>query len=308
MTGAWSVLVALLRRLLRNWPSKLVAAMAAFVFWFLVTSTSTSTTQRSFLLPLDVDGVEASAIAVGVPDVVEVSVAGPSARVDRLRADQLRATLDLADVAGDFERQIQVQTPPDVRLLHVDPEVVIGFLEQVVTRDLPVEVGLLGAAPEGEELSASAQPARVTLTGRRQVLDQVTRTVALAPAKGGDVELLALDANGLPVQGVTFAPTKVTVTFTASAVLRTKEVALAFTPPSGSSLLSATLSATTVTVAGKPDALAAVTQVTGTVEPPTSGTASGRYTLPVRLALPAGVVALSAPTVTLQYAAEAVPR
>ncbi len=308
MTGAWAVLVALLQRLLRNWPSKLVAVLAAFVVWFLVASTSTGTTQRSFLLPLEVDGVDANAIAVGVPDVVEVSVTGPSARVDRLRADQLRATLDLADVAGDFERQIQVQTPPDVRLLHVDPEVVIGFLEQVVSRDLPVEVGLLGAAPEGEELSASAQPARVTLTGRRQVLDQVTRTVALAPAKGGDVELLALDANGLPVPGVTFAPTKVTVTFTANNVLRTKEVELAFTPPSDARLLSATLSAATVTVAGKPDALAAVTQVAGTVEPPTGGTASGRYTLPVRLTLPAGVVALSSPTVTLQYAAEAVPR
>lgn len=308
MTGAWAVAVALLKRLLRNWPSKLVALAAAALFWGLVTSSSTSITQRSFLLPLEVDGVGPSVAAVGVPEVVEVSVSGPSARVDRLRSDQLLATLDLTGVTTSFERQVQVQTPPDIRLLHVDPEGVIGFLEEVVSREAVVEVALLGSAPAGEELSGSAEPQRVTITGRKQAVDQVVRAVALAPARGGDVELLALDMAGQPVPGVTFAPEAVSVTFTTTAVLRTKDLALSFTPPADARLVSATLSDAHVTVAGSPAALADLQSVSATVDSPTGETPSGRYTLPVRLTLPAGVVALSTPTVTLQYSADPVAR
>lgn len=308
MTGVWSTIVGLLGRLLRNWPSKLVALLAAALFWALVTSTSTSTTQRSFLLPLEVDGVDAQAVAVGVPDVVEVSVSGPSARVDRLRADQLRATLDLTDQVADFERQVQVQTPPDIRLLHVDPEGVIGFIEQVASRTIPVEIGQLGAAPAGTELSATAEPAVVTMTGRRQALDQVARAVALAPVRGGDVEMLALDASGQPVPGVRFNPTKVSVIVDSTEVLSTKSVPILFTAPADPRLVSASLSSTTVRLAGPPAQLSTIEDVPGTVEPPTEGSQNGRYTLPVRLTLPSGVVALDAPTVTLQYAADRLSR
>lgn len=308
MTGAWASIVALAQRLLRNWPSKLVALLVAFFFWALVTSTSTSTTQRSFLVDLEVDGVQEGAVAVGVPEVVEVSVSGPSSRVDRLRADQLRATLDLSDATAEFERQIQVQTPPDIRLLQVNPSDVIGFLEQVVERTMTVQVALLGDAPEATELVSGAEPATVTVSGRSQVLDQVVRVVALAPARGGDVELLALDSRGLPVAGVTFEPPSVSVTFAPSDVLRTKVVPLDFAPPVAASLTSVALSAQTVTLAGSPAALAAVTSVVGTVDPPTGEVAPGRYTLPVRLTLPSGVVALASPTATLVYGAERVPR
>ncbi len=308
MSGIVAVLVALGHRLLRNWPSKLAALLVALFFWTIVTSSSTNTTQRSFLVDLEVDGVEASTVAVGVPATVEVSVSGLSSRVDRLRADQLRATLDLSDAATDFERRIQVQTPPDIRLLQVTPSDVIGFLEQVVRRAMPVEVALLGDPPPAVELDSSAEPATVSMQGRSQILDEVARVVALAPARGGDVELLALDTRGHPVSEVTFDPPSVTVTFTRTDLLRTKVVPLAFTPPAALTPQSVTLSAETVTLAGTPEALAAIESVAGTVDPPTEERAGGRYTLSVHLTLPSGVVALSVPTATLQYGDSPVPQ
>ncbi len=308
MNGMLAVLVALGHRLLRNWPSKLAALLVALFFWTIVTSSSTSTTQRSFLVDLEVDGVEASTVAVGVPATVEVSVSGPSSRVDRLRADQLRATLDLSDAAADFERRIQVQTPADIRLLQVTPSDVIGFLEQVVRRAMPVEVALLGDPPPATELDSSAAPATVSVQGRSQVLDEVARVVALAPARGGDVELLALDALGHPVAEVTFEPASVNVTFTRSELLRTKVVPISFTPPPALTPQSVTLSAETVTLAGTPEALSAIESVPGTVDPPTGEQAGGRYTSSVHLTLPSGVVALTVPTATLQYGDSPVPQ
>ncbi len=308
MSGLLALVLALGQRLARNWPSKLAALLVAFFFWTVVTSSSTSTTQRSLLVDLEVDGVEATTVAVGVPATVEVSVSGPSGRVDRLRADQLRATLDLSDAASDFERRIQVQTPPDIRLLQVTPSDVIGFLEQVVQRVMPVEVALLGDPPPAAELDSSAAPATVTIQGRSQVLDQVARVVALSPARGGTVELLALDARGLPVSEVTFTPPSVAVTFAISDLLRSKVVPLSFTPPPTMTSQSIILSSDTVAIVGSPEALDAITSVAATVDPPTGERAPGRYTFEVHLTLPSGVVALATPTATVVYGDNPVPQ
>ena len=111
MNGIAGLARELALRLVRNWPRKVMALLAAAGFWWLVTTTTTTITQRNFSVPLLVEGVEEEDLAVGVPDFVDVGVSGPGPRIDRLRPDQIRATLDLAGAVGDFDRQIVVQTP-----------------------------------------------------------------------------------------------------------------------------------------------------------------------------------------------------
>src|SRR5690606_6031456 len=156
MTGAFATLVTLLRRLAQNWPSKLAALAIAFLIWLFVTSSATTTTQRSLVLPLVIEGIDEDEAAVGLPEFVEVSVSGPSARIDRLRPDMLRATLDLNDIDGEFERPVVVQSPQEIRLLRVEPADVIGFVETVARRSFPVVTGLTGDLPEGRLLRAGA--------------------------------------------------------------------------------------------------------------------------------------------------------
>lgn len=304
MSGILGTAVELLRRLVRHWPRKAVAVLAALGFWWIVTTTTTTITQRSFAVPLQVEGVEAEDLVVGVPDFVEVSVTGPGPRIDRLRPDQIRATLDLDEASGEFDRQIVVQTPQEIELQNVTPSNVIGFLEVVAQRTVPVEVGLVGSPPEGTVVRTAATPSQVVLSGRQQQLAAVVRAVALVGPEGGTATVIPLDAGGNGVPGVSVEPPTVEVAVGNREVLYTTEVVIDFEPPAGAALASAALSRPTTTVAGPPEALMTLESVPGTVEPLTGDVAPGRYTLPVRLELPEGVVALNAPTAILQYVNE----
>ncbi len=292
------------RRLLKNWPYKLASLLAAFLFWFLVTSASTTITQRSFTIPLEIDGVEGQELAVGVPAVVEVGVSGPGPRVDRLRPDQLRATLDLTGARGDFERPILVQTPSEIKLINVNPSDVIGFLETAAQKNVTVEVAVVGEGPPGEVLTASSVPAQVIMTGRNQLLDRVVRVVALTGPNGGEATLVPMDINDQPVANLTFEPPSVKVEIVTKPVLFTATAEIMFTAPTAPGLAEVTLLDSTVAVAGSPDRLQGLTSVPGTVEPLTGDVAPGRYTLPVRLELPPGVITTSTPSAVLQYVRE----
>jgi YbbR domain-containing protein len=286
-----------------NWPQKLGALLLAFVMWLFVTTSSVTTTQRSLLVPLTVEGVEQSQVAVGVPKVVEVNVSGPSSRVDRLSPDDISATLDLTGLSGEFQQQINAQPPRGIQLVNVSPSDVIGFLETVGNRDMPLTVALGGSPPGDQLLSVTSDPTTVTLTGQQQVLQKVARVVVVAPAKEGRVQEhpFAVDDAGVPIGNVKIDPSTVNVQVSARAAMVSKSVPIEFTPPSAPDLQQATLSQPNVTLAGPAGVLAGIDSVKGTVQPPTGNVNPGRYTLPVRLDLPEGVAALTSPTAVLRY-------
>lgn len=302
MTGLAATIRALLARLARNWVPKLISVVIACLIWVFVTNSSATLTQRSLVVPLQVDGVAEDLVPVGLPTSVAVSVSGPSLRVDRLTPDMIRASLDLTAVNGQFERPIVVQSPQDVRVLRVEPAEVIGFLESITSSTMAVTTALTGQPPGDAIVQASVEPASVTLTGRSQVLAEVARVLAVAPVVGGGVaRLVALDGSGSPVVDVEFSPETVTVSVGSRSALITKEVPVELDPPRGPNLSSVTLSAETVTVAGPPDTLAELNSVSGTVDAPTGAVDAGRYTFRVRLDLPNGVAAMTTPTATLLY-------
>ncbi len=298
--------MSLLQRLVtvavHNWPQKLGALVLAFVMWLAITSSSVTTTQRSMLVPLAAEGVQQSQVAVGVPKMVEVNVSGPSGRIDRLRADNVTATLDLSGLSGEFQQQVSVQTPGGVRLVGVSPNHVIGFLETVGNRDMAVTVALSGSPPSDKLLSLTARPSTVTLTGQQQALQKVFRVVAVAPAREGQARAhpYPVDDAGVPVQNVKVTPSDITIDVTAQAALVSKRVPIDLAVPSGTANASASLSQAEVEIAGPKDVLAGIASVKGTVQLPTPAPQPGRYTLPVKLDLPQGVSALSSPTAVLQ--------
>lgn len=304
MSGLIGLAKGLFGRLVRNWPRKLLAVLAATLFWWLVSTTTTTTTQRNFSVPLVVEGIEEEDLAVGVPDFVDVGVTGPGPRIDRLRPDQIRATIDLSGATGDFDRQVVVQTPQEVRFTSVSPTTVIGFVETTAQRTMSVEVAVVGSPAEGVLLRTAPTPSQVVLTGRQQQLAAVQRAIAMAGPAGGEAPVIAVDAQDRPVPGVTAVPSTVDVAVASRDVLYTTELLVDFRPPVSAALASAALSRPSVTVAGPPALLMNLEEVVGTVEPITEEVAPGRYTLPVRLELPAGVVALETPTAVLQFVAE----
>lgn len=292
---------SLLARAARHWRPKLASLVAAVLVWLFATSSSVTTTQRNLTVPLVVEGVGEDQVAVGLPAMIEVAVSGPGPRVDRLRPDMLLATLDLTDAAGAFEREITVQPPPQIRVLEVVPADVIGFLESVTTRQLPITVTLNVPLPEDRQLTTQATPSVATITGRGQVLDQISSVLAVTTAVGGQAPLVALDAAGAPVAEVTIFPAAVTVAVQTREAFVARTVPIVLAPVAAANLSSTTLSSETVELLGPSAVLAALESVAASVEAPTGVVSPGRYTLPVRLELPTGVAALGNPTATLVY-------
>lgn len=288
-------------RLLENWPQKLGALLLAALLWFFVSTNADSTTQRSLLVPLSVEGVGERRVAVGLPDFVEVTVAGPSNRVDRLRPENIEAVLDLSGLQGEFQQTIDVRPPQGIDLLRVNPEEVIGFIESVSSKQVTVEVALVGDPPEDVVATSEVDPETVSVSARTEILERVVRAVAPAPPAEGETEvrIFATGADGLPIRDVTLTPATVAVRTRWQPYLIEKEIEVQLEEPASDLLADASLSSGTVSVAGPPSALRDLDSVTARVDPATADRAPGRYTLPVQLDLPSAVVAVDPPDVSV---------
>lgn len=284
-------------RILENWPQKLGALLLAALIWFFVSTSETTITQRSLLVPLAIEGVGDRRVAVGLPDVVEVTISGPSTRVDRLRPENIEAVLDLGGLQGEFQQTIDVRPPQGIELIRVNPEQVIGFLETVTSKEVPVNVVRLGSPPADTQLRSSTEPSMVTVTARTEILQRVTLALAPIPAAAGEVDIavFAADSEGFPVREVTIEPATIAVTTVARPLFVQRSLPVTLEPPDADRIGSVDLATTSATVIGPPSTLATIENLVARVDLETVPTATGRYNLPVRLELPAGVMTVEAP-------------
>ncbi len=299
--------MTLLRKLFEvashNWPQKVGAVLLAVVMWLFITTNSVSITQRSLLVPLVTEGLEAGQVAAGVPSMVEVNVSGPNARINRLRSENLTATLDLSDVLGEFREQVVVQPPQGITLVKVNPDDVIGFVESITHRTLGVTPSLTGPAPDDVLLSIRSVPDVVEISGRSQVLQRVARVLVTAPAREGDSvgHAYAVDSAGVPVADVNIEPRDVALSVSMAPALSTRLVTLRLETLNLPPQATATLDQTEVTLAGPSATLAAIDTLVAEVDALSGSQGPGRYTVPIRLDLPPGVAVIGTPTAELRY-------
>ena len=295
LENAREVAAAFWERLRHNLPQKLSALVLATVFWLFVTTDDAFVAERTLRVPLRTEGLEAAESVFGLPEGVAVRLSGPSTRLRALEPDALDAVLDLRDVTGAFEETVRVFPPQGLTLLSVTPSEVLGTVEVRRRKQVPVAVVLLNASPEDTVLEARASPQQVQVRGPAGALTRVSRVLApynpAAPAS--QAELYAVDARGVPVPGVTVAPTQALLVVAPRAVLQTRTLPLR--PPPSRGRVSATLLQENVSVAGPRRALETLTEIPTALPAETSALSPGRYTLRATLTLPDGVTALSAP-------------
>jgi YbbR domain-containing protein len=296
-----------MRRLLHNWPQKLVALVLAVLLWLFVSTSNSSITQKSLRIPLTVIGLNSGQAASGVPSEVEITFSGPSSRVDILKAGSFDAMLDLSNTDGAFTKAVTVSSQQGITLERINPAQIEGAVATRVNKKVPVKVAFLGQGAGDSQLTGSASPAQVEVSGPQQLLARVSAVIAPTPPTAGKAtaRVYAADAAGNPLGGVALEPKSVTVNVRAAPVLHTREVAVKLKPPKVGpfKLEQLTPSQDTLKVAGSAKALQDLTAVPATVKPPTSPLAPGAYTLEVQPQLPAGVMALERLTATVRLAA-----
>lgn len=291
--------------LLHSWPQKLGAVLLAAVIWMFVGLNDTSTTQRSLFVPITVEGLQSDAVATGLPDFVEVTVAGPSDQIDRLRPENFEAILELGGESGEFEAPIRVLSPQGVELRRVDPSDVIGTIEAVTEKRVPVVPVFVGATPQDSRLVSAVEPEEVAVRARASTLARVAQVLAPLDPESGEstVPTFPVDSAGRPVAGVTVVPETVRAEVEAREVLVRRDVAVELeTPPMQGYAVTARLDQDQVQLVGPPSVLSGLDSVSGTVSLPTEEVEPGGYTLPVELELPEGVRQLEPSTANVRLA------
>jgi YbbR domain-containing protein len=303
----------LVSRLLQNGPRKLGALAVALMVWMFVESDTTTTAQRSLLVPIVVEGVTSDQVVVGLPQVAEVTVSGPTTRVDRLRPDVLEAVLDLSGVTGDFQVQVSVAPPQGIVLERVVPSDIIGIVESVARAEVPVVPALLGDLGADQRARIAVTPALAQVRGRAAVVAGVMAVVVPLPvgsAIAGSSQVVAgyaVDRNGLPLAEVSVEPVLFTLEWGLEAVWALRRVPLDVVPVTASGWSIEGAAPFEVALFGPPATLATLTAVVADVDLPTDEVPAGRYTRPLNLRLPVDVVAAETPTVAMTYAAPPPP-
>jgi YbbR domain-containing protein len=306
MTTIWhSFLSKFLGRVVEHWPLKVAAITASLIIWLVVSSASVTVTQRSLHIPIYVEGLSSDQIASGVPNFVEVTISGPNNRVAKLNPESFYAFIDLAGYHGSFEGSIEVSTPKRVDLIAVSPLKVIGTVEVVTTKLVPVSVFFHEPIPEGRLIHTIVDPAGVLVRGRGPVLNRVTRVMAPTPARTGtyEVGIFAADLAGIPVPEITVQPEIVTVNLKSDPIIMTRTVPLNVTKPEVLGLI-ATVTSThhLIELVGPWELLGGLNSVSGTVKLATLNPVPGDYNLPVSVSLPEGLIAKQISTAQVRLA------
>lgn len=112
-------------------------------------------------------------------NTVRLLLSGSSALIGSLRADQVKAKLDLSKAVNgqnSFTLSSEnITLPPGMRLNRIEPAEVKVSLDVPATKEVPVQVDWVGALPEGLILeSVSVTPARIKVVGVQRILDPVS--------------------------------------------------------------------------------------------------------------------------------------
>lgn len=173
----------LLRRIfVEDWSLKLLSLAIAIVLWLLVTGQNQPVTahvnvQLNFIRPQSLE------ISNDPPRTVDVMLTGSRNKLDDLTSLDLVATIDLSDQrAGErvlrLADKVSITLPQGIKVDGFQPSAIPIRLEEILDRQVPVEVKLEGKPDEGFEVySVYPNKGSVTVRGpasRVNALQKIT--------------------------------------------------------------------------------------------------------------------------------------
>jgi YbbR domain-containing protein len=218
--------LALLRWLVSNLSTFLLAFALAVVVWISSVTESDPNVERVRTVPLEVVGLDPNMLLVdNIPIQVRVTLRAPRTVSDRLASvdNAVQAMVDVTGLGpGTYELEVQVQVNPSfqpVRKVQTTPDVITLTLEPLISETLPVNLEVTGSPALGYEAGTPVRdPAFVTVSGPDSAVSQVDEVHALLDITDAtstirsEVTLQALDAQDNLVSGVTLSPNEVTIT------------------------------------------------------------------------------------------------
>ncbi|MCO5186673.1 MAG: diadenylate cyclase CdaA [Anaerolineae bacterium] len=252
----------------------LASIFLAVVLWLIV-STSSNPIAREVItdVPLTItDMQDDRVLAVPPPSVVTVSYMTTEEQLPNLSAESFSASASVSGL-GQGKYRVPVVVVPDAEQVHVlgaTPSEIDVTISAVMTATIPVEAEV----SDTSQLSAaymviglpSVIPSAVTVVGPQTTVERIARAVAsvsianAASTVRSIVPVRLLDQEGNQVTGITPVPANAEITVSIVQRFDAKDVGVRAvttgTPPEGYWLSSLRTEPATVTLQGRPTALA----------------------------------------------------
>ncbi len=268
----------MLRWILNQLGLMLTAFAFAVIVWAVATSEQNPEREAVFAeaVPLEVLSPSSLVVSQMSVETVRVRVRAPQTSWDQLQRGNFHAIVDLRSFGvGRYEAPINVNVD-DTRatVLSVEPSTLSVTIEPAKSRFIDAHAQVLDDAPLGYTFKPpTLSQTQVTVSGPASLVDQVTEVVADVFLRGArapierDAMLVARDAQGKDIKGVSISPTNIIVRITVEQRVGFKDVSiktvLRGNVATGYWVSNIVVTPSTATVVGNADALA---KVSGFVE------------------------------------------
>jgi YbbR domain-containing protein len=215
-----------IRKFIHNLPTLITAAVFATAVWIFAVTQADPTQTRTYPRPLSMEiiGLDQNLMILNeISEQVTLSIRAPSSIHTQLENDinLIDVLLDLSGLeAGVHTLTPQVNlaiTPAEVA--RITPSSIFIKLDSVITETIPVELRLIGNPTIGFEVQTpELSNETVLVSGPQSLIENVEQTIAeiniadVSEDVQRVVELVPLDADEVPVTGVTLNPSTVQVT------------------------------------------------------------------------------------------------
>lgn len=254
----------------KNWHYKLLSIGLAFVIWFYITDTQQVTQDSIYTVPLEYRNLADEYAVTDMSESVRLVLSG-----SRINVENLSAYVDCGGLTeGEYRLEVQTSVPSGLTLISVNPSYVTVTIKKYTTVEKNVKVQYRQGNPaEGYTAQdAVLDPAQVSIHGAQSDLDSIGDVYVLADISGlsdslnKKLPVNITDKDGNMITGkFEITPGSVQVFIPILSGLSSKEVPVTVTTtgtaPSGAAMTAITADPANVTVYGKKDDLAALTEI-----------------------------------------------
>ena len=308
------ILDVIKRIFVHNWKMKVGAVAFAFILWsFMIASTDPYMSKTFESIPVTytaADELKQNNLTTTVPlsdllKTAEVTASAPTSALQYLNENMLQASIDLSNIKTPGEYTLQVDVKPlleKCNITKVNPSSVTVVVEEIVSKEVPVEVKLAGTEKDwlyyGEPVLSETY---VTVTGAQSNVENVAKavcTVDIDEAKEsvkGSYKVTYVNDKGEEVgnnlfSGVPSVIVEIPVYQKKSVAIDTAAIQTTTTGlADGYKITGVSVEPASVDLAGELDTLEAIGSVT--LEPIELDNASGDMIVEASVKLPDGVIA-----------------
>ena len=214
------------RKLISNLPTLLTALVFAMGVWVFAVTQADPTVTQTYPQPIEIEiiGLDPSLTIVNeISQQVNLTIRAPSSVFTQLQNDRnlIDVTLDLSGLEAGVHTltpQVNISLSP-TEVVRMNPGTVFVKLDSIITEQFPIQVNMLGNPAIGFDVETPelAQDT-VIISGPESVVSSVNKVITevsivdVSEDIQRTVDLVALDAQGNQIEGLSMTPSSVQVT------------------------------------------------------------------------------------------------